>query len=36
MLHGSTWVYTYSQCHQMITQEWPKGPQGLSRVTLKS
>ena len=36
MLHGSPWVYMYSHCHQMITQERPKGSQGSSGVTLKS
>ena len=29
-------VYTYSYCHRIITQAWPKGPQGLSEVTQKS
>ena len=36
MLHGSPQLYTYSHCHQMITQQLPKGPQGSSRVTPKS
>ena len=26
----------YSHCHQIITQQWPKGPQALSEVTSKS
>ena len=25
MLHSSPWLYTYSNCHQMITQQRPKG-----------
>ena len=28
--------HTYSHCHQMITQQWPKGPWGSSEVTQKS
>ena len=36
VLHGSPWLYTYSHCHQMITQKRPKHPWGLSKVTLKS
>ena len=28
-------LYTYSHCHQMITQQWPKGPQGSLGVTPK-
>ena len=35
MLHGSPWLYMYSHCHQMITQQRPKGPWGSSGVTLK-
>ena len=26
----------YSHCHQMVTQQQPKGPQGLLEVSLKS
>jgi hypothetical protein len=33
VLHGSPWVYTYSHCHQMITQQQPKGPRELVEVT---
>ena len=33
MLHGSPSVYTYSHCHQMITQQRPKGPWRLWVVT---
>ena len=33
---GAPWVYTYSRCHQMITQRWPKGPQGSAEVSQKS
>ena len=36
MLHGSPWIYWYSLCHQMITQQQLTGPQGLSGVTSKS
>ena len=32
MLHGSPWVYMYSHCHPMITQQRPKGPRGWLRV----
>ena len=33
-LIGATWlagVHIHFCCHQMITQPWPKGPQGVSR-----
>ena len=33
MLHGSPWVYVNSNCPQMITQQYPKGPQGCWRST---
>ena len=33
VLCGSPWVHTYSHCHKMITQQWPKGLQRLSKVT---
>ena len=36
MLHGSPGVYTHSRCHQMITQQQPKGPRGLLEVTQES
>ena len=29
MLHGPPCVYTCAHCHQMITQQRPKGPQGV-------
>ena len=29
MLHGPPWVYSHSHCHQMITQQRPKGPGGV-------
>ena len=35
MLHGIPWVSTYSYCHQMITQQQPKGPERLLEVTRK-
>ena len=28
VLYGSPWLYTYFHCHQMITQQQPKGRQG--------
>ena len=28
----SVWVYAFSHCHQMITQQQPKGSQGLAEV----
>ena len=34
MLHGSPLHYTYSHCHQMISQQQPKGPQGLMGAQL--
>ena len=34
MVHSSL-LYMHSHCHQMITQQQPKGPQGPSEVTLK-
>ena len=34
--HDSPWVYTYSHCHQMITQQQPKGLRGLPEVTQNS
>ena len=33
MLHGSPWIYTHSHCHQLITQQQPKGPRGSLEVT---
>ena len=33
MLHGSPWLYTDSNCHQMITSKQPNGPQELLEVT---
>ena len=36
MLHGSPWVEMHSSCHQMITQQQPKGPRQLLGVTEKS
>ena len=35
MLHVSLVLCTYSHCHQMITQQWPKGPEGLLEVSPK-
>ena len=35
VLHSSPWVYTHSHCHQMIIQQRPKGPRGLSEVSQK-
>ena len=35
MLHGPPRVYTFSDCHQMIIQQQPKGPWRLFEVTQK-
>ena len=35
MLHGSPWLYMYTHCHQMVTQQWRKGPWGLLQVIPK-
>ena len=35
MLHEPPWVSMHSPCHQMITQQWPKGAHGLLEVTPK-
>ena len=32
VLHISPWLYTYSHCHQMATQQQPKGPNGFLGV----
>ena len=34
--HGFPWVFSHTHCHQMITQQRPKGPEGLSEVTHES
>ena len=35
MLHGSPWIYVHSPCHQMISQTWPQGSLGSSKVARK-
>ena len=35
VLHGSPWIFMHFHGHQMITQIWPKRPQGLLEVTQK-